>query len=133
MKKLIANFFVVVTLLTGSALFASANPSTNTAIDNGDVKTTFDAGFFRAPSFSTRSHQIWLNGGTNAYVSLSGDGDTDLDLYVYDSAGRLVGSSTRNGDDEDLDMVIYRGGYFTIRVVNRGDVYNDYRLSVTPY
>jgi hypothetical protein len=60
---------------------------------------------------------------------ISGDGDTDLDLYVYDSNG-LIARADSYSDDEIADLIIYNGGYFTVKVVNRGRVYNDYELIV---
>ena len=126
MKKLIGNFFVVVTLLSGLSSFAAAS-----TIENHESNIS-NAGYYRAPSNSTNSHRIWLNAGTRVSISLSGDGDTDLDLFVYDSSG-LIASSTDYWDDEGVDLVVYRSGYFTVKVVNRGGVYNDYALNVTNY
>ena len=126
MKKLIANFFVLVALVSGSALFVAASP-----VENNESNIS-NAGYYRAPSNSTNSHKIWLNAGTRVSISLSGDGDTDLDLYVYDSSG-LIASSTDYWDNEGVDLVVYRSGYFTVKVVNRGGAYNDYALNVANY
>jgi hypothetical protein len=57
--------------------------------------------------------------GHLAEVVVIGDGDTDLDLYVYDRAGRLVGY-----DDDPTDRCYVRfhpstTGSYTIKVVNR--------------
>jgi hypothetical protein len=57
-----------------------------------------------------------------------GDGDTDVDLYVYDSGGQLVAKcedSARNGSD--LNFVTWtprREEEFRIVILNRGPVYN---------
>jgi hypothetical protein len=68
-------------------------------------------------------------GGRYATVTIDGDGDTDLDLYVYDSYGNLVAA-----DDDYLDYCIAewipsRTQTYTIRIVNRGSVYNSYKIS----
>src|SRR5271165_5042873 len=57
--------------------------------------------------------------GHLAEVAVIGDGDTDLDLYVFDPAGRLVGK-----DDDETDRCYVRffprtTGIYTIKVVNR--------------
>lgn len=57
--------------------------------------------------------------GHLAEMAVIGDGDTDLDLYVYDPAGRLVGS-----DEDETDRCYVRffprtTGTYTIKVVNR--------------
>lgn len=64
--------------------------------------------------------------GYVAEVLVSGDGDTDLDLYVYDSNGNLIVSDTDYTDDCYVSWVPRWTGRYTIRVVNRGPVYNNY-------
>ena len=63
-----------------------------------------------------------------AEVVVSGDGDTDLDLYVYDSNGNLI---AKDDDYTDGCYVRWRPswtGRFIIKIVNRGPVYNKYVL-----
>ena len=76
---------------------------------------------------------VWharVSAGVPVSVIVDGDGDTDLDLYVYDGFGRLIGA------DEDLtDLCIVNvtprsSGEVTIRIVNRGSVYNEYEIDV---
>lgn len=64
--------------------------------------------------------------GYLAEVLVSGDGDTDLDLYVYDSNGNLIAADTDYTDDCYVNWIPAWTGKFTIRVVNRGRVYNNY-------
>lgn len=64
--------------------------------------------------------------GNLAEVLVSGDGDTDLDLYIYDSNGNLIASDTDYTDDCYVRWVPAWTGRYTIRVVNRGGVYNNY-------
>ena len=74
-------------------------------------------------------YTIVFRSGEAARVFVKGDGDTDLDLYVYDENGNLIGEDT---DSTDTCLVRFRPkwtGKFIIRVVNRGNVYNRYRLS----
>jgi len=61
-----------------------------------------------------------------AEVLVSGDGDTDLDLYVYDSNGNLIDSDTDYTDDCYVSWVPRWTGKFYIKIVNRGGVFNRY-------
>lgn len=64
-----------------------------------------------------------------ATIIVSGDGDTDLDLYVYDYNGNLVGSDIDYSDDCIVSFIPRWTGSFTIKVVNRGNVYNRYAIA----
>lgn len=82
----------------------------------------------RVQAFCTDSWQVWV--GSSFRVVVNGDGDTDLDLYVYDAGtGRLLGR-----DDDYTDYCIVSGysdtGRIIVRIVNRGGVYNEYELRV---
>ena len=71
---------------------------------------------------------VQFRGGENAVVGVSGDGDTDLDLYVYDENGNLVASDTNGSDDCKVRFYPKRNGTFKIKVKNLGNVYNRYLL-----
>src|SRR4051812_23551580 len=64
--------------------------------------------------------------GSPAIVAISGDGDTRLDLRVYDGYGRLVASDVGPGDDKRVQWYPTQSGYFFIKVRNLGPVYNNY-------
>ena len=68
-------------------------------------------------------------GGQVAVVLVSGDGDTDLDLYVYDESGALVAVDDDGTDSCVVSFVPSRTGRYTIVVRNRGFVYNRYVLA----
>ena len=61
-----------------------------------------------------------------AEVCVSGDGDTDLDLYVYDENGNLIESDTDYTDECVVRWVPAWTGTFIIKIVNRGALYNNY-------
>jgi hypothetical protein len=63
-------------------------------------------------------------------IRIQGDDDTDLDLYVYDEAGNLISSGTGNSDREEVQILPYYRQTLTIKVVNRGNVYNAYSIRV---
>ena len=61
-------------------------------------------------------------------VAITGEGVSDLDLFVEDEAGNRVCASTGAGDDEICRWMPRWNGNFKVRVRNLGAVYNEYRL-----
>lgn len=77
-------------------------------------------------AYATDVITLRFRGGEAAIISLSGDGDTDLDLYVYDENGNLVASDTSGKDDCRVRFFPKTTGNFKIKVKNLGNVYNRY-------
>ena len=75
---------------------------------------------------STDTYQISFVAEYLAEILVSGDGDTDLDLYVYDSNGNLIASDTDYSDDCYVCWVPKWTGKFIVKIVNRGPLYNRY-------
>lgn len=86
-------------------------------------------GEYRLSANRYRNFTVSFHAGQTARVVISGDGDTDLDLYVYDAFGNLVASDDDNLDDCIVSWTPRWTGRFTIKVVNRGIVYNDFVLA----
>lgn len=74
----------------------------------------------------TDNYQISFIANYLAEIAVSGDGDTDLDLYVYDSNGNLIASDEDYSDDCYVSWVPRWTGRYIVKVVNRGPVYNRY-------
>lgn len=126
MKNLVAKLFIALVVLGGIPGLALANASSI------NESATASAGFYntyRIPAYSTQTHRIWLNPG-HVDILISGDGDTDLDLFIIDGFGNTVQRKNNYGDDESACFNVSKGGYFTVQVRNLGKVYNDYRLVV---
>ena len=86
------------------------------------------SGRFSVAAGATDSFTVRFYGGEMASIFVSGDGDTDLDIYVYDAVGNLI---TKDDDYLDTCFVQWRPmwtGTFTIKVVNRGRIYNNYSI-----
>lgn len=77
---------------------------------------------------SNDNYQISFVEGRLAEILVSGDGDTDLDLYVYDSKGNLIEKDADYTDDCYVSWIPAWTGRFTVKVVNRGPVPNRYVL-----
>lgn len=73
-------------------------------------------------------YDISFREGELAEILLRGDGDTDLDLYVYDSLGNLI---AKDDDYTDLCYVCWVPkwtGRYTVKIVNRGPILNNFRI-----
>ena len=80
-------------------------------------------------AYSTDTFYVTFRGYEDAAVIISGDGDTDLDLYVYDANGNLIDADTDGSDDCVVRFMPYRTGTFRIEVRNLGRVYNRYEIA----
>jgi hypothetical protein len=74
----------------------------------------------------TDVYNVEFRGGELAEIAISGDGDTDLDLYVYDEYGNYIGSDTGSTDTAYVSWTPRWTGNFRIEVKNNGYVYNQY-------
>jgi hypothetical protein len=137
MKTLVFNLLIVVAItigVTGLAEAQKPDRAMGPNVAQSELTSfTTPSNTFRIYAGETRSHWVYLSAGSNANVELYGDGDTDLDLYVYDGNGNLISSRTGSADSEMTRLEIFQSGYFCVKVVNRGSVYNDYKLFVTSY
>jgi hypothetical protein len=109
---------------TLSATPSQAAPATIADGRLGGAATHYD----RVQAFKTDVYDISFRGGAFAEIAVSGDGDTDLDLYVYDEFGNLVASDLNSTDVSYVSWTPVFTGSFRVEVRNRGHVYNDYVL-----
>jgi hypothetical protein len=129
--------FTPARLIADAKSYASGDPTMLAwaAKVEGSINTTRGAvggpkrGQFSVRARSTDQFTIAFTAGRLAEIALSGDGDTDLDLYVYDSNNNLIASSEDYTDDCYVSWVPRWTGTFIIKVVNRGGVYNRYVLA----
>lgn len=82
----------------------------------------------RVNSRSTDVYRISFRANELAMVVVVGDGDTDLDLYVYDENNNLITKDVDYTDDCVVTFTPRWTGVFIIKIVNRGNVYNEYVL-----
>lgn len=91
---------------------------------SGGPATDYD----RVEARSYVQYYITFRGGEFAEVAVVGDGDTDLDLYIYDENGNLIDSDIDYTDACYCSFVPSWTGSFRVKIVNRGSVYNRYTL-----
>lgn len=82
-------------------------------------------------SVAARSYDdfvISFYGGQVARVGVVGDGDTDIDLIVYDQNGHEIARDTDPSSECLVQFVPRWTGPFRVRVINNGYVYSNYIL-----
>src|SRR5688572_20095365 len=83
----------------------------------------------RVLAYDTDTWRVWTPAGDRRLI-VEGDGDTDLDCWVYDRYGNPLGRDTGSSDVCVVDFRHQATGNVTIRIRNLGSVYNEYRLMV---
>jgi hypothetical protein len=78
---------------------------------------------------STERYTITFVGGQLAQVYVSGNGVTDLDLYIYDENGNLIGYDDDRTDECLVQWAPKWTGPFVIEVRNLGTVFNRYYIT----
>lgn len=127
-------------LLIDARRFAVDDPHLLALANNVEAKLNIEEGETRgamggpkyalgsvsAHSYTFYDAKFWAN--EIAEIAVSGDGDTDLDLYVYDENGNCIVSDTDYTDDCYVRFCPRWTGLFRIKIVNRGGVYNKYAI-----
>lgn len=111
-----------------ATVIALASAVENTA-SKGSV-TGPGAYYPRVDARSTTTISERYRGGQLAEAAIYGDGDTDVDLYVYDQNGNLICADTRSSDRGYCRWVPAWTGTYYIQLRNYGGVYNDVQLRV---
>jgi hypothetical protein len=78
---------------------------------------------------SSVTYRLPFQAGRPATVAISGDGSTDLDLYVYDENGNLIGYDENYSDDGTVRWTPRWTGSFIIEVRNQGRNWNRFVIA----
>ena len=95
--------------------------------------TPADARAYRVDRVEANDTDTWtftLHGGCKSRIIVNGDGDTDLDAWLYDENGNLIDSDTDGTDTCVLDCTPKWTGQFKLLIRNHGNVWNQYELSI---
>lgn len=119
MKRQITKVLIVAALLIPflSTHPASADPVGGRQVWSGRVNSNY------AKSYHVR---CYANEATRIRVQGDGVGNTTLDLYVIDSGGNLIAFDLH--DPDEVTFTPRFTGDFTVMIVNRGTVYNDFTM-----
>ena len=83
----------------------------------------------RVPAFDTETWSVPVPYGRSRII-VDGDGDTNLDCYVHDTRGRLLGKDDGDTDHCVVGITRRRRENVRVKVINLGYVYNRYELRV---
>ncbi|KPK80190.1 MAG: hypothetical protein AMS25_09855 [Gemmatimonas sp. SM23_52] len=83
----------------------------------------------RVLAHTTDIYEITFSGGESAIIEVVGDGDTDLDCFVYDENSNLIDSDTDYTDHCILIWTPRWTGPFQLQIKNLGSVWNAYVLT----
>jgi hypothetical protein len=83
----------------------------------------------RVEAYSSTYYTLPCWGGQITGISIDGDNDTDLDLYVYDNRGNLLARGDSYSDFEEVFVTLSRNQTLTIEVRNLGNVYNEFVIT----
>jgi hypothetical protein len=129
MKNLVATFFISLIMVSGLSTVTFANMTTNLS----SIVSESIANYFTVGVFGVRSHSLYLSPGETAYIKATGDGSSDLDMFVRNASDEMIISDERESTDGYVKFTAKRGGYYYVNVVNNGRTYNTYKLEVTIY
>lgn len=82
----------------------------------------------RVEARDTDTWNVCFERGGTARLRVRGDGDTDLDCFVYDASGREVARDDDYTDFCVLDWQPQSYGNHRLEIRNLGNVWNAYRL-----
>jgi hypothetical protein len=105
-------------------LIAALEKKVGTRSPVGGTKRTYET----VLANSTDSYAVSLRAQERTYIEVYGDGDTDLDLYVYDENGNLIVKDESSSYNAAVYLVPKWTGRFYVKVKNCGRVYNDYMI-----
>jgi hypothetical protein len=84
----------------------------------------------RVEAYSTDVWNLRLPAGELSFITVDGDGDTDLDAYLYDENGNLIDSDTDLTDYCIVQVTPKWSGSFRLEIKNLGRVWNEYVLTL---
>jgi hypothetical protein len=76
------------------------------------------------------TYTVTCYGGENTTFRVNGNGNSDLDIYVYDTKGNLIASDESRSDQCELTFLAYRTVPFVFKIVNRGNWSNNFYATI---
>lgn len=134
--KLEKEGYDLTSILEAAKKYSSGDPALMAAIANIEKSRQTTRGRVGGPAEkytfvygnTTDTYDIAFREGELAEIYIRGDGDTDLDLYVYDSLGNIIKKDDDYTDVCYVNWVPLWTGRYIVRIVNRGPILNNYRL-----
>lgn len=123
MKNFAAKLFLTVVAVSGLSAAAMANAATLDG--SGSIVR-----YFVVEGYDLNSHKVYFAAGTTVLAKATGDGSTDLDMYVMNSEDEIIVKDVRESTDGYVKFTARKGGYYYIAVDNNGGDDNLYKLEV---
>ena len=83
---------------------------------------------YSVQGFHNVSYKFTFAANAPATITVTGDGDTQLSIVVFDSTGRRVTADTRPNDVLTVRFTPARAGAYQVRITNHGGVPNRFSL-----
>lgn len=126
----------IFTILTATALlFTAQNAEAATTADDNNTETRIesvehDSDTDRVEAGKITYYTYHARALKPARVVVIGDGDTDLDVYIFDSDANVIAE-----DSDELDVCVCEwipkhSGDYIIAIKNWGNVYNEFTITV---
>ena len=120
------------TLLTAAvSLFAIESAQAATIENNHEtenIATKIESETDRVSAGDIEYFTYHATAGVPASILVIGDGDTDLDLYVFDANANLITEDTDNLDVCLCEWTATYTGQYYVAVKNWGNVYNEFTI-----
>ncbi len=125
MKKIFTLMIMVSAILAFNSASATTiereRPIDNKYYSNNDEKVEGSA---------NELYKIYFDANEKVNISVMGDGDTDLDLYIFDEDENLVAFDTDYTDKCTCNFTTETSGNYIIVVKNCGTFVNYYSLNI---
>ena len=108
----------------------SANAGNAIKQTEAEIRSTYLQRHSSVSAHDSDSWTITLVKDEYTLITVIGDGDTDLDIYLYDENGNLIDKDIDDSDNCVVEVTPKWSGKFTLKVKNLGNVYNNYTLIV---
>jgi hypothetical protein len=119
----------IATIVLGAIVFG-ANAQAGKTIDGGKAEE-FKGKTFDLKEKGKAAITLTFPAGKEASITVRGEKKTDIHLFVYDAAKKLVGKDDSPGPNCDLTFTPKEAGPYTVEIRNLGPGENRAALKVT--
>ena len=116
------------TILTVAVSFFAIESAEAATIENNRETVAEDSKTERVSAGDIEYFTYHATAGVEASILIIGDGDTDLDLFVFDRKANSVTEDTDNLDVCLCEWTPTYTGEYIIAVKNWGNVYNEFTI-----
>jgi hypothetical protein len=127
MKNLVAKMLLALVVVSGLSAAGMAKAGSSAVPYESIVK------YFTVAPYGETNRVLNLYAGETVYIKVTGDGHSDLDLYVSDSWDDLIVKDERTTTDGYVTFKVAETGEYYVDIANNGGSYNTFKYEVTVY